>query len=60
MDRYEGPYTALIIALHIVLYLAIIIYRHDGPHTDLAIAFHEGLYLDFIIDRREDPPLHLL
>jgi hypothetical protein len=40
MVRYEGPETALTIALHARLYLAIIMNRHEGPHTALTIALH--------------------
>jgi hypothetical protein len=40
MDRYEGPHTALTIAMHRGLYLAIIIDRYEGPHTALTIALH--------------------
>jgi hypothetical protein len=38
MNRHEGPHTALTIALHGRLYLAIIMNRHEGPHTALIIA----------------------
>jgi hypothetical protein len=40
MDRYEGPHTALTIALHGGLYLAIIIDRYRRPHTSLTLALH--------------------
>jgi hypothetical protein len=38
MDRYGGPQTALTIALHGGLYLAIIMDRYRGPHTALTVA----------------------
>jgi hypothetical protein len=38
MDRYEGPLTALTIALPRRLYLAIIMDRYGEPHTTLTIA----------------------
>jgi hypothetical protein len=40
MDRYGWPHTALTIALHGGLYLAIIKDRYGGPHTALTIALH--------------------
>jgi hypothetical protein len=43
MDRYEGPLTHLTIALHIGLYIAIIIDRYEGPLTPITIALHRGL-----------------
>jgi hypothetical protein len=59
MDWYEGPHTALTIALHRGLYLAIIIYRYEGPHTALNIALLRGLYLSIIMDRYEGPHISL-
>jgi hypothetical protein len=41
MDRHEGPQTALTIALHGGLYLAIIMDSYEGPHTALTIALME-------------------
>jgi hypothetical protein len=38
MDRYEGSQTALTIALHGGLNLAIIMDRYEGPQTALTIA----------------------
>jgi hypothetical protein len=38
MDRYEGPHTALNIALNRGLCLAIIIDPYNGPKTSLTIA----------------------
>jgi hypothetical protein len=35
MDRYEGPQTPLIIALHGGLYIAIIMDRHEGTKLHL-------------------------
>jgi hypothetical protein len=35
MDRYEGPHTALSIALNGVLFLPILMERYEGPHTAL-------------------------
>jgi hypothetical protein len=55
MDCYEGPHTALNIALHGGLYLVIIMIRHDGSHTDLTIDLHGGLYLAIIVHRHEGP-----
>jgi hypothetical protein len=43
MDRYVGPHTALTIALHGDLYLAIKMTRYGGSHTALNIALHIGL-----------------
>jgi hypothetical protein len=37
MARYEGPHTALIIALHGGLYIANIMDRYEGPLTALTI-----------------------
>jgi hypothetical protein len=48
MDRYRGPHTALTIALHGGLYLAIILDSYRGPHTALTTALHGGLYLAII------------
>jgi hypothetical protein len=48
MDRYEGHHTALTIALHIGLYIAIIMDRYEGPHNPLTMALHRDLYLSFI------------
>jgi hypothetical protein len=44
MDQYEGPHTALTVALHGGLLLAIIMDRYEGPQTDVTIALHGGLY----------------
>jgi hypothetical protein len=41
MDRHEGPHTALTIALHGGLYLAIIMDSYEGPRTALTIALME-------------------
>jgi hypothetical protein len=35
MDRHEGPHTALTLALHRDLYLAILMDLHEGPNTAL-------------------------
>jgi hypothetical protein len=43
MDSYEEPLIALTIALHISLYLAIIMDRYKWPLTPLTIALHRGL-----------------
>jgi hypothetical protein len=43
MDRYGGLQTALSIALHVGLYLTIIIDRYGGPQTALNIALHGDL-----------------
>jgi hypothetical protein len=43
MDLYEGPLTALTIALHGGLYLAIIIDLYEGPLTALTIDLHRSL-----------------
>jgi hypothetical protein len=50
MDRYEGSETALTIALHRSLHLAIIMDRFEGPQTALTIALHRSLYLAVIMD----------
>jgi hypothetical protein len=43
MYRHEGPHSALTIAMHKGLYLAIIMDRHEEPHTVLTIALHKGM-----------------
>jgi hypothetical protein len=43
MDPYEEPQSALTIAFHRGLYLAIIIDRYVGLQSDLSIAFHRGV-----------------
>jgi hypothetical protein len=60
MDRFEGPQTALIIALHRGLYLAITMVRYGGPLTALTIALQRGLYFAIIMDRYAGPSLPLL
>jgi hypothetical protein len=60
MDRHEGPQTALTIALHGGLYLAILMDRHEEHHTAPIIALHRGLYFAIIMDRQEGPILPLL
>jgi hypothetical protein len=42
MDRHEGTYSAITIALPVGLYLAIIMDRHEGHHTALTTAFLEA------------------
>jgi hypothetical protein len=53
LSHYNGPLlrpqTALTIALHIGLYLAIIMDHYRGPQTVLTIALHGGLYLAIIL-----------
>jgi hypothetical protein len=44
MDRYGGPQTALTIALHGGLYLAIIMDSYGGRQSALTIALHGGFY----------------
>jgi hypothetical protein len=51
MNGHEGSHTALTIALHRGIYLAIIMVRPDSPHAALTIALHGGLYLAIIMDR---------
>jgi hypothetical protein len=46
--------TAFTMALHRVLYLAIIMDPYEGPHTAFIIALHGGLYLATIMDRYEN------
>jgi threonine/homoserine efflux transporter RhtA len=55
MDRFRGPQTALTIAFHGGLYLAIIMDRYGGPQTALSRALHGGLYLAIIMDRYRGP-----
>jgi hypothetical protein len=43
MDRYEEPQSALKIALHRDLYLAIIMDRYVGPQSAITIALHRSL-----------------
>jgi hypothetical protein len=49
MDREKGPQTALTIALHRGLYLAILMDRDKGTRTAITIALHRGLYLAIIM-----------
>jgi hypothetical protein len=51
MDRYGGPRSALNIALHRGLYLAIVMDCYEGPLSALTIALHRGLYLAKIMYR---------
>jgi hypothetical protein len=51
MDRYEGPETALTIAMNGVLYLAIIMALYEGPITAITIALNGGFYLTIIKER---------
>jgi hypothetical protein len=55
LSHYNGPlyrpHTALTIALHRGLYIAIIMDRYRGPHTSFTLALHRGLYLAIIMDR---------
>jgi hypothetical protein len=44
MDLYEETLTALNIALHGGLYLAIIMNGNEGLLTALSITLHRGLY----------------
>jgi hypothetical protein len=57
MDQYEGPHSALTIALHIGLCLDIIMDRYDGPHSALSIALQKGLYIDILINPYYGPTL---
>jgi drug/metabolite transporter superfamily protein YnfA len=57
MALYERPNTALTIALHGGLYLAIIANRYERPHTARTIALHGGLYIAIIMDRYEGPQI---
>jgi hypothetical protein len=43
MDRYEGPLTALSLALHRGVYLVIIMDRYEGPLTAVTIDLHRGI-----------------
>jgi hypothetical protein len=60
MSRHEWPHTALTIALHRGLFVAIIFDRYEGLHTTLTIAFHGVLYLAIIMYRHEGHTLPLL
>jgi hypothetical protein len=51
MDRYGGHQTVLIIALHVGIYLAIIMSRCREPHTSLTIALYGGFELAIIMER---------
>jgi hypothetical protein len=53
MDRNEGPLTALTIALHGGLHLAIMMGRYECHHISLSMALNRGLYLAIIKDRYE-------
>jgi hypothetical protein len=59
MDPYEGPLTALNIALHIKLYLDIIMDHYERLLTALTIALHRGLYIYITMDRYGGPSLPL-
>jgi hypothetical protein len=50
MVRYEGTQSALTIALHRGIYLAIIMDLYERPLSALTIALHRGLYLAVIMD----------
>jgi hypothetical protein len=56
MDRHEVPHTALTIALHAGLHLAIIMDRHEGPHTALTMSLHGVLYIAILMDRHNGSP----
>jgi F0F1-type ATP synthase assembly protein I len=43
MDRYVGPQTAVIIALLVGLYLAILMDRYGGTYTHFTISLLGGL-----------------
>jgi hypothetical protein len=62
--HYNGPLcgkqTALIIALHGGLSLAIIMYRYEGPLTELNIVLHRCFSIAIIMDSYEGPSLPLL
>jgi hypothetical protein len=45
MDLYDGPQSALTIALHRGVDLAIIMDRYEGPQSALTIALLRKLYL---------------
>jgi hypothetical protein len=60
MDRYEGTHSALTIAMHSGLYLAIIKDSYGGPHNALSITIHRGLYLAIIMHRFEGTIVPLL
>jgi hypothetical protein len=49
MDSYEGPHTALTIALYRDLYLAILMVIYEGPNISLTLAVHEDLYLAIVV-----------
>jgi hypothetical protein len=58
MDRYDGPQSALTIALLRGLYLAIIMDRYEGHQSALTIALHRGLYLANIMTVMNAPDCH--
>jgi hypothetical protein len=60
MDRHQGSQSALTVALHRGLYLAIIVHLYEGPQTARNIAWHRGLYVAIIMDMYEGPKLPLL
>jgi hypothetical protein len=51
MDRIRGPETALTLALHRGLYVAILIDLYIWPQTALTIALHCGILLAIIMVR---------
>jgi hypothetical protein len=55
MIRYEWPLTALTIALHRGLHLAIIMSRYEEPRSVFTIALQRGLFLAIILHRYEGP-----
>jgi hypothetical protein len=50
MDPYEGPITSVTIALHVGLYLSIIMDLYGGPQTTLIVALPGGFYLAIKMD----------
>jgi isoprenylcysteine carboxyl methyltransferase (ICMT) family protein YpbQ len=60
MDRYGEPHTALTIALHRGLYVAILMDHYEKKHSALTIFLHRVLYLAIIMERYGGSTLSLL
>jgi hypothetical protein len=61
--HYNGPLwwasNCLTIALHLGIYLAIIMVRYGGPQTSLPIALHGSLYIAIVMVRYGGPQISL-
>jgi hypothetical protein len=48
MGRYEETYHAMIVGIHVALYIAYIMGRYEVPHQAMTVRIHGGLYLAYI------------